>query len=136
MESNPGILAVQGRLLDIFGDNGMISAVICRQAGQRWEIDTWIMSCRVLGRRVEEAMLQYLVEQARGRGITTLVGRYIPTAKNGLVRDHFSRLGFVQTDSQNGETTWELAVGGYDEKQLPMKVESQARGKLAAAGGA
>ncbi len=93
------------------------------------------MSCRVLGRRVEETILQYLVEQARLRGITAIIGRYIPTAKNGLVRDHFSRLGFVQTGSQDdGETTWQLSVGGYCEKPLPLKVDLPQQRKLASAG--
>jgi FkbH-like protein len=122
MQSNSEVLTLQARLEDIFGDNGMISAVICRQTGRIWEVDTWIMSCRVLGRRVEETILQYLVEQARVRGISEIIGRYIPTAKNGLVRDHFSKLGFVQTGSQNGETTWQLAIASYGEKDLPLKV--------------
>jgi predicted enzyme involved in methoxymalonyl-ACP biosynthesis len=86
-------------------------------------VDTWIMSCRVLGRRVEETILQYLVERARSRGITEIIGRYIPTAKNGLVRDHFSRLGFVQAGSQNGETIWQLAIASYCQKNLPLKVD-------------
>jgi FkbH-like protein len=122
MKSNSEVLTLQARLEDIFGDNGMISAVICRQSGRIWEVDTWIMSCRVLGRRVEETILQYLVEQARVRGITEIIGRYIPTAKNGLVRDHFEKLGFAQTGSQNGETTWQLAIASYGEKSLPLKV--------------
>ena len=92
------------------------------------------MSCRVLGRRVEEALLQYLVQQARLRGITEIIGRYIPTAKNGLVRDHFARLGFVQTGDHDGETTWQLAVSGYCEKNLPLKVDPQREWKLASAG--
>ena len=133
MQSDPNVFAIQARLEDIFGDNGMISTVICRQSGPCWEVDTWIMSCRVLGRRVEEALLQYLVQRARLRGITEIIGRYIPTVKNGLVRDHFSRLGFIQTGAQNGETTWQLAVNSYDEKDLPMEVVSPARIKLAAA---
>ena len=134
MQSNADVFTIQARLEDIFGDNGMISAVICRQAGQSWEVDTWIMSCRVLGRRVEEALLQYLVQQARLRGITEIIGRYIPTAKNALVRDHFARLGFVQTGSRDGETTWRLAVSGYGEKNLPLKVDAQREWKLASAG--
>jgi FkbH-like protein len=134
MQSDSDIFAIQARLEDIFGDNGMISAVICRQTGQSWEVDTWIMSCRVLGRRVEEALLQYLVQQARLRGVTEIIGRYIPTAKNGLVRDHFSRLGFTQTGSQNGETAWQLAVSGYCEKNLPLKVDPQREWKLASTG--
>jgi len=134
LQSNADVFAIQARLEDIFGDNGMISAVICRQAGQAWEVDTWIMSCRVLGRRVEEALLQYLVQQARLRGISEIIGRYIPTARNGLVRDHYAGLGFTQTGSQNGETVWQLAVGGYGEKNLPLKVDSQREWKLASSG--
>jgi len=135
LQSGPEVFAIQARLHDIFGDNGMISAVICRQAGASWEIDTWIMSCRVLGRRVEEALLQYLVGQARQRGITEIIGRYIPTAKNGLVRDHFSRLGFAQTGAQNGETNWQLAVSDYHEKNLPLTVDIQRKAELAPTGG-
>ena len=94
-------------------------------------VDSWII---VLGRRVEETILQYLVGQARPRGITAIIGRYIPTARNGLVRDHFSRLGFVQTDSQvDGETTWQLTVGSYHDKALPLRLELQQEGKLASA---
>jgi predicted enzyme involved in methoxymalonyl-ACP biosynthesis len=86
-------------------------------------------------RRVEEAQLQYLVQQARLRGITGIIGRYIPTAKNGLVRDHFSRLGFVQTGSRNDETIWQLGVSGYGERNLPLKVDAPREWKLASAGG-
>jgi FkbH-like protein len=134
MQSNADVFAIQARLEDIFGDNGMISTVICRQTGPSWEVDTWIMSCRVLGRRVEEALLQYLVQQARLRGISEIIGRYIPTARNALVRDHYAGLGFTRTGSQNGETIWQLAVAGYGEKNLPMKVDSQREWKLASSG--
>ncbi len=68
LQSDPEALTVQARLEDIFGDNGMISTVICRRTGQRWDIDSWIMSCRVLGRRVEEAILRHLVTRARHAG--------------------------------------------------------------------
>ena len=135
LQSRPDVFTIQARLEDIFGDNGMISTVICRQTAQCWEVDSWIMSCRVLGRRVEETILQYLVEQARQRGITAIIGRYIPTAKNGLVLDHFSRLGFDHTGSQeNGETAWQLSVSGYAEKNLPLKVNLPQEWKLASAG--
>jgi FkbH-like protein len=135
MQSSPDTFTIQARLEDIFGDNGMISAVICRQAGQCWEVDTWIMSCRVLGRRVEDAILQYIVGQARLRGIAEIIGRYIPTAKNGLVRDHFNKLGFVQIDVQaSGETTWQLVVESYCEKNLPLKVDLRRELTLASVG--
>jgi FkbH-like protein len=125
VQSDPDAVTLQARLEDMFGDNGMISAVICLRQDRRWEIDTWIMSCRVLGRRVEETILQHLVRQARAAGITELIGRYIPTAKNGLVKDHFSKLGFTGIDARpNGETTWRLVVSDYSDKNLPMRVEA------------
>jgi len=124
LQSDPDALTIQARLEDIFGDNGMISAVICRQAGQRLEVDTWLMSCRVLGRRVEDAILHYVVEQARLKGVTEIIGRYIPTARNALVRDHFEKLGFVRIAAEGGgETTWRLEVGSYHETSLPVAVE-------------
>jgi predicted enzyme involved in methoxymalonyl-ACP biosynthesis len=92
------------------------------------------MSCRVLGRRVEETILQYMVEQARLKGVTEIIGRYVPTARNGLVRGHFEKLGFVQIEARNEETTWRLSVGGYGEKDLPLKVDLQRELKLASAG--
>ena len=61
------------RLADIFGDNGMISVVICRPGEPGvWEIDTWLMSCRVLGRKVEHMVLREMLEHARAAGITKL----------------------------------------------------------------
>jgi FkbH-like protein len=124
LQANPDALTVQARLTDMFGDNGMISAVICLKNGRRWEIDSWIMSCRVLGRRVEEAILQYLVREARAAGASELIGRYLPTARNGLVRDHFAKLGFVSIGNEpDGETTWQLRVGDYADRELPMKIE-------------
>ncbi len=134
LQANPDAVTVQARLSDMFGDNGMISAVICLKHGRQWEIDTWIMSCRVLGRRVEEAILQHLVREARAAGASELVGRYIPTARNGLVRDHFAKLGFAKADdAPDGETRWRLAVGEYAEKKLPMKVEASASAGSASA---
>ena len=71
--------------------------------------------------------------KARLRGKTEIIGRYIPTAKNALVRDHFKRLGFIQTGSQDGEITWRFAVSDYCEMNLPLKVDPQPERKLASA---
>lgn len=134
VQANRDAVTVQARLADMFGDNGMISTVICRQQGGNLEIDSWIMSCRVLGRRVEEAILQHLVREAKSRGAIELIGRYIPTARNGLVKDHFEKLGFskVNTDA-DGATTWRLVVGDYRDKDLPMRIEAVAAGSASAA---
>jgi FkbH-like protein len=112
MESDPACFTLQVRLSDIFGDNGMISVVICRedQPGV-WEIDTWLMSCRVLGRHVEQMVLKHITEQAKRRGIQKLKGKYTPTDRNKLVEDHYPKLGFVQVSRDaNGSTSFELEV--------------------------
>ncbi len=135
IEADPGGLALQVRLLDAFGDNGMISVVIARPLeGARWEIDTWLMSCRVLGRRVEEMVLAELLRQARSRGIERLVGRYVPTERNGLVRDHYAKLGFTRTRSDpDGTTWWELAATS-EVAPAPMAVDRSAFEVPAASG--
>ncbi len=120
---------LQVRLSDKFGDLGMIGVVICREAGAAtWEIDTWLMSCRVLGRRVEEAMLAAVAAAARERGITRLIGIYVPTAKNAMVADHYAKLGFAKRDETNGVTRFELDLSGYAVPTLPMRVEGGAAG--------
>jgi FkbH-like protein len=124
LEADPGAFTLQVRLLDAFGDNGMIGVVICRTVSAvRWEIDTWLMSCRVLGRGVEQMVLRELVLHARERGIETLAGVYLPTAKNALVRDHFEKLGFalVSRDA-SGSSTWELDTR-TEIAGAPMRVE-------------
>jgi FkbH-like protein len=126
METDPSLFTLQVRLADSFGDLGMIGVVICRpstEAKGAWDIDTWLMSCRVLGRKVEEAMLMKVVHEAAARGIRRLAGTYIPTAKNGMVAEHYAKLGFRRTSGDDGQTQWALDVAGYATPDLPMKVE-------------
>jgi FkbH-like protein len=101
-------------LTDRFGDNGLISVMLGRVHGDLLEIDTWLMSCRVLKRGVERFLLNYLCELARERGLSHIKGEYIPTSKNDLVRNHYAELGFrnVETDP-DGRTVWDLAVTDY-----------------------
>ena len=114
IENDPRRFTLQVRLADKFGDNGMISVIICREDTPGvWEIDTWLMSCRVLGRRVEEMVLRELVIHARMHGVERLLGRYVPTDRNGMVAGHYQKLGFskVGEDSANG-VLWEHWVDG------------------------
>jgi len=93
---DPDAFGLQLRLIDRFGDNGVIAIVIGRRAGDRdLMIDTWLMSCRVLGRGVEEATLELVAGQATLLGARRLIGEYIPTKKNGMVKDHYAKLGFT-----------------------------------------
>ncbi len=123
IETDPNCFTLQIRLTDTFGDNGMISVVICRRDADMWLIDTWLMSCRVLGRRVEQAVLQELVSHARSLGIVRLVGAYRPTERNSLVADHYSKLGFSECERlADGSTVWNLQVADWTELSLPMRV--------------
>jgi FkbH-like protein len=124
MEEDPRVFTRQIRLADRFGDNGMISVIICRMLQDAWEIDTWLMSCRVLGRRVEEAVLQEIVRHAEKSGAKKLVGMYIPTARNGLVKEHYRKLGFTRIAcAANGTETWELDIAAFAPSSLPMTVK-------------
>ena len=126
-ENDPDVFTLQVRLSDIFGDNGMISVVICRPAEIGvWEIDTWLMSCRVLGRKVEHVVLRKVLEHARAAGICKLSGTYKPTDRNKLVVDHYAKLGFNKVaEEESGLTRWELAVAEADPESAPIKVVSQ-----------
>ena len=97
---DPDAFGLQLRLIDRFGDNGVIAIVIGRKAGDYdLMIDTWLMSCRVMGRQVEEATLDLIAQQARLLGARRLIGEYIPTKKNGMVRDHYAKLGFAVVET-------------------------------------
>jgi FkbH-like protein len=92
---DPKGFGIQLRLLDRFGDNGIIAIIIGRlQDDQDLFIDTWLMSCRVLGRQVEEATLRIVAAEANRLGGKRLIGEYRPTAKNGMVKEHYAKLGF------------------------------------------
>jgi FkbH-like protein len=121
--SDPHALTFQVRLADSFGDNGMISVIIARDTGGAWEIDTWLMSCRVLGRGVEQAVLNELVAQVRHAGASRLVGVYRPTDRNEMVAEHYRKLGFDHVETRpDGATIWSLDVIRYEPVSVPMKV--------------
>lgn len=123
LEQDQDTFTLQVRLTDSFGDNGIISVLLCTKAAQDWLIDSWLMSCRVLKRRVEEQMLQYLVEQARLRSIATLIGVFKPTDRNAIVVDHYRDLGFTRDSaSPDDHQTWRLSVPDYILKDLPFRL--------------
>lgn len=103
------VLAISARLKDKYGDNGLISVIIAKQTVQNNKpvmvIDTWLMSCRVLGRMVENELFNYLVKYAQMNGIETIIGDYIPTDRNGLVRDLYEKLGFSVCPSDTSSST-------------------------------
>ena len=86
MAQRPDMLTLYGRLSDCFGDNGVVSVVIGRLEAGICHIDLWLMSCLVLKRDMEFAMMDALVKKARESGIRTIFGYYYPTAKNAMVK--------------------------------------------------
>ena len=107
-------LGLHFRLTDSFGDNGIIAAMIGRfdeHANATINIDTWLMSCRVMGRGVEYACLNAFVAYAAEMGASEIAGKYIPTAKNGMVRELYARCGFQRiTEDAGGNSSWRLQV--------------------------
>ncbi len=121
--SAPDAFGLQLRLIDRFGDNGVIAIVIGRLSGEAASIDTWLMSCRVLGRQVEEATLNLVVEAAARLGAKRLIGEYLPTAKNGMVKEHYRKLGFIPAEAEtDGSTRWTLPVADFQPAQLYMSM--------------
>ncbi len=115
LAESPACVVKTFRLRDRFADNGLIGVMIGRDLGdgQTLELDTWLMSCRVLGRRMEEFMAGAMMVAARERGLSRLLGRYLPTAKNALVRELYPRLGFTpapEPATLPGETVWEYTL--------------------------
>ena len=83
----------------------------------------WLMSCRVLKRGMEDAMMDTLMRHAAARGIEKVVGYYYPTAKNAMVREFYAQFGFAKTQESEQGTTWELNVADYVPRNPHMKIE-------------
>jgi FkbH-like protein len=104
-------ITLYGRLVDRFGDNGLVSVLIGRVAEETVEVDLWLMSCRVLKREMEYSMFDALVEQCLARGIRKIVGVYIPSKKNKMVAGHYADLGFTRVEGNSGDRElWHYVV--------------------------
>ncbi len=116
-------IRLYGKLIDKFGDNGVVSVVIGHKNGAVLDMDLWLMSCRVLKRNMEQAMLDTLVEKCRQAGITHIHGYYYPTAKNHMVERLYETFGFtLLRQDEEGNTLWELPVEGYENQNHVIAV--------------
>ena len=131
----PGVIALQFRLRDRFGDNGIIAVVIARaiagtKTGASYRIETWLMSCRVLGRELEAATLNVLAAQARARGAERLIGVYRPTDRNGIVADHYAKLGFEPYEApdlgEGARFVGRLELADFVPRPAPIAIEQHA----------
>lgn len=119
----PENITLYGRLADRFGDNGLVTVVTGKQQGRQVHIDLWFMSCRVLKRDMEHAMLDALAERAIARGAGELVGYYYRTAKNDMVAEHFAKLGFelVSKEADDSASVWKLDLDNYTHRNRHIK---------------
>ncbi len=117
---------IYGRLVDKFGDNGVVSVVIGHINADILDVDLWIMSCRVLKRDMEYAMMDGLVARAKEAGCKKIRGYYYPTAKNNMVREFYGGMGFDKvSEDAEGNTTWEFDLTGeYVNKNTHIRINS------------
>jgi FkbH-like protein len=109
---DPRCIHLAVRLRDRFADHGLVGVLIAFVDGPVAAIDTWLMSCRVIGRTVEDEMFERLCRAALARGATAIEGTYIPTPRNGLVADLFARMGLDWIgDGLEGQSRWRLDLG-------------------------
>jgi predicted enzyme involved in methoxymalonyl-ACP biosynthesis len=101
----------------------MIGVIIANEKGDVLEVDTWLMSCRVLKRRMEEFMLFVLVGSARARGMKQILGTFLSTSKNAMVQDHYRALGFEWLSDFEGGSYWVLDLACYQTPELPMDID-------------
>jgi len=107
--ADPDWIAITVSVRDRFGDNGIVGVMMARADADGLDIDTFLLSCRVIGRAVESAMLAHLCDAAQARGLTKLYGKVIPTDKNVPSRDLFDKHGFSkQSEDVHGITSWAL----------------------------
>jgi len=121
--ASENFIPLYGKLADKFGDNGLISIVIGKIVGDKCIVDTWLMSCRVLKRDMEFAMLDMLVQECEKRNLNEIIGVYKKTLKNNMVANLFSEFGFELLENENEDTTnWKLILNEYRKKEITIKI--------------
>ena len=114
------------KLKDRFGEYGLVGLMMCLLDGRQVFIDSWLMSCRVMGRTVENTMLYYLFSWAKENGYQIVHGKYIPTQKNKVVEDLYKKMGFNQgSHNMKDGTDWycDLQINSFEENPFIVLVQ-------------
>ena len=124
--SDENYITGYGKLEDKFGDNGVVSVVIGRKDmdTKALHLELWLMSCRVLKRDMEYAMMDYVVQACRVCGIGTVYGYYYPTSKNGMVKEFYAAMGFTKIrEEADGSTVWQFdSPADYENRNTVIEV--------------
>jgi len=118
-------IALYGKLSDRFGDNGLVSVVVGSIQGSTCTIDLWLMSCRVLKRDMEYAMLDKLVKQCIACGVREIIGVYVPSAKNNMVSLLYEYLGFSLIETNDSGSRWVLSITKPSKKNQYIQVGNE-----------
>ena len=119
-------ITLYGKLVDKFGDNGVVAITFGHVDDEnKFHIDLWLMSCRVLKRDMENAVMDTLASECLKRGVNEIYGYYYPTAKNKMVKDFYGTMGFDKiSEDDEGNSVWKFALDeGYENKNKVIKVE-------------
>ena len=110
-------LTFYGKLEDKFGDNGVVTIAIGRLEGDVCHMELWLMSCRVLKRDMELALMDEVVSRCQAKGVKEIRGYYYKTAKNAMVREFYGTLGFEKLSEDGEDSTWRFVIPAHYEKQ-------------------
>ena len=120
-------IKIYGRLNDKHGDNGLIALSIGKIKEKQCHIDLWLMSCRVLKRNMEFAMLDEVVRQCKEKGLLEIIGYYYQSDKNNMVSDLYEKFGFTLKDTKGQDTIWSLKISSYENKNQIIGIENEKR---------
>jgi FkbH-like protein len=124
--NRPDYLLITAELADTFGDNGVIAYAQIRRLDRAWHIDNLLMSCRVLGRMVEESLLDHLIQIARSEGVDSIEASFVMTRKNAPFADFYIRNGFTQVgngaENGSGRIKYAINVGAHIRRNLLVEV--------------
>lgn len=124
MSTNNNWITVSAKLIDKFADNGIVSVVAGEIEEKCLHIRLWLMSCRVLKRTLEDALMDYVIEQANNRNLNSIIGYYFPTSKNKMVKEFYKKMGFKKThEDVDGNSIWKLPVADYTKRNKHIEME-------------
>ena len=118
-------IRICGRLKDKYGDNGIVSLMIAEKQNNSAHIILWLMSCRVLKRDMEYAMMDTFVKRCKDESISQIYGEYIPTTKNTMTQYLYRDMGFELQEDLPKKTVWRLSVDSYQQKNKYIRIEHQ-----------
>jgi FkbH-like protein len=110
--SDPSYLVFCVKVEDKFGDNGITGVSIVKKGHDHWDIDTFLLSCRIIGRKVEETMLTFILENAKNSGVGRITAGFIETKKNAPAKDFYKRSHFMLIEENDAAQVWEHKIGG------------------------